>query len=288
MPVLEHAATPEDRIARKHLSELALALNADLLENAVQLRAQRRDLDVILARERFDRLVLGYSNRNACFCGSQPVCLAYRERVDAYALAGLKHRRDRDCAGTEGAHGLGQGDGDEMNQRGAVEAFMTAHEPLPGSSGVRFGRTLGAHHRRRRRGGKGGVLMLAAKSQASAFDVDRPPRDEAFGRFIAEHPNFVDGSLRKWRGVVDDLLKLPLRIVMPGHGPLKQPRDVVEFRSLIGDFYKVVEEVYKSGGAESDVRKRLELTRWQSLGRYDDMMGDNINKVWLEVEADNF
>ncbi|MCZ7561449.1 MAG: MBL fold metallo-hydrolase [Burkholderiaceae bacterium] len=102
------------------------------------------------------------------------------------------------------------------------------------------------------------------------------------------NPNFMDGNLKKWIGVVDDLLKLPLRVVMPGHGPLMQPRDVTEFRTLIGDFYRVVEEVYKSGGAESDVRKRLDLTRWQSLGRYDDMMGGNINKVWLQVEADNF
>ena len=48
---------------------------------------------------------------------------------------------------------------------------------------------------------------------------------------------------------------------MPGHGPLKQPRDVVEFRSLIGDFYKVVEEVYKSGGAESVSGQRTHVDR---------------------------
>jgi len=103
------------------------------------------------------------------------------------------------------------------------------------------------------------------------------------------NPNFRDGSLHKWIGVVDnDILKLPFKTVMPGHGPLMQRQDVVEFRTLIADFYKTVEEIYKAGGAESDVRKKLDLAKWQSLGRFEDMMGGNINKVWLEVEEENF
>jgi cyclase len=102
------------------------------------------------------------------------------------------------------------------------------------------------------------------------------------------NPNFRDGNLRKWIGVVDDILKLPLRTVMPGHGPLMQREDVAEFHALIAGFYNTVEEIYKAGGAEADVRKKLDLAKWQKLGRFDDMMGGNINKVWLEVEEDNF
>ena len=50
----------------------------------------------------------------------------------------------------------------------------------------------------------------------------------------------------------------------------------------------VIEAIYKAGGTESDVRKKLDLAKWQRLGRYEDMMGDNISKVWLEVEEANF
>lgn len=102
------------------------------------------------------------------------------------------------------------------------------------------------------------------------------------------NPNFRDGHLKKWIGVVGDILKLPLTTVMPGHGPLMQRADVAEFRALIADFCSVVEEVYKAGGAESDVRKKLDLAKWQRLGHFDDMMGGNISKVWLEVEEANF
>lgn len=102
------------------------------------------------------------------------------------------------------------------------------------------------------------------------------------------NPNFRDGNVKSWIGVVDNILKLPLKTVMPGHGPLMQRQDVVEFRTLIADFYKTVEAIYKAGGAEADVRKKLDMAKWQRLGRYDEMMGGNINKVWLEVEEANF
>lgn len=104
------------------------------------------------------------------------------------------------------------------------------------------------------------------------------------------NPNFRDGNVKSWIGVVDvdNLLELPLKTVMPGHGPLMQRQDVVEFRGLIADFYKTVEAIYKAGGAEADVRNKLDLAKWQRLGRYDEMMGGNINKVWLEVEEANF
>ena len=104
----------------------------------------------------------------------------------------------------------------------------------------------------------------------------------------AINPNFMDGNLKKWITVVDDILKMPFQTIMPGHGALMQNKDVAEFRGLIAGFYKVVEDIQKSGGAESDVRKKLDLPKWQKLARYEDMMGGNINHTWLEVEAENF
>lgn len=104
----------------------------------------------------------------------------------------------------------------------------------------------------------------------------------------AINPSFRDGNLKKWIAVVDDVLKLPVQTVMPGHGALMQPKDVADFRTLIAGFYSVVEDIYKSGGAEADVRKKLDLPKWQKLARYEDMMGGNISHVWLEVEAENF
>ena len=102
------------------------------------------------------------------------------------------------------------------------------------------------------------------------------------------NPNFDDGSLKKWIGVLDVVQKIPYETVLPGHGPLMRRADVIEYTGLITDFYKTVEAVYMSKGAESDVRKKLDLARWQKLGRFEEMMGMNISVVWRQVEEDNF
>lgn len=104
----------------------------------------------------------------------------------------------------------------------------------------------------------------------------------------AVNPNFTDGNVKKWIAVIDDILKMPFKTVMPGHGALMQQGEVAEFRALLVDFYQVVEAIFKSGGAEADIRKKLDLPRWQKMARYEHMMGGNINHVWLEVEAENF
>ena len=103
------------------------------------------------------------------------------------------------------------------------------------------------------------------------------------------NPNFYDGNLKSWVGVVDNtILSLPIKTVMPGHGPLMQLDDVIRFRNMIGDFYSTVEKIYLDDGEEADVRENLDLERWKRMDRYEAMIGRNINKVWLEVEEANF
>ena len=102
------------------------------------------------------------------------------------------------------------------------------------------------------------------------------------------NPNLEDGNLKKQIAVIDEALKLPLKEVMPGHGPLMVRADVEAFRGLLSDFYRTIETIYKAGGMESEVRQRLDIARWQKLGRFEDMMGHNISAVWRQVEDDNF
>lgn len=135
-------------------------------------------------------------------------------------------------------------------------------------------------------------LIAAAKAHTDGDMIVWLPEDKvlASGDILVSgiNPNFGDGDLKSWIRVAQDILELPFETVLPGHGPLMNREDVKEFTGLIGDFYRTVESVYKAGGAESDIRNKLDLSRWQRLERFDDMMGHNINTVWLQVEADNF
>ena len=103
------------------------------------------------------------------------------------------------------------------------------------------------------------------------------------------NPNFNDGSLKSWIEVVNkNILSLPFKTVMPGHGSLMNRYDVENFQKLISEFYQTVEGVYLNDGEESDIREVLDLEKWKQMKRYEAMMGRNINKVWLEVEEANF
>jgi hypothetical protein len=65
-------------------------------------------------------------------------------------------------------------------------------------------------------------------------------------------------------------------------------KDAAAMHKRMADFYVGVEKLYKDGGAESDVRNKVNLADWKKLKHFDEQMGGNINKAWLEVEAANF
>jgi len=102
------------------------------------------------------------------------------------------------------------------------------------------------------------------------------------------NPNINDGNLKSWLGVLKEVRGLPVKVAMPGHGALMRPADIAEFQTMMSSFYKAVEDTYKADGDMSDVRGRLNMVKWEHLSRYKEMMGRNISKVWMDVEADNF
>ncbi|KPK55557.1 MAG: hypothetical protein AMJ84_00990 [Acidithiobacillales bacterium SM23_46] len=102
------------------------------------------------------------------------------------------------------------------------------------------------------------------------------------------NPNIGDGNLKKWLAVLGSAGELPASTIMPGHGALMRPADVANFQELMASFYKTVAQVHKDGGEMSDVRKKLDLARWQKLSRFEELMGRNISTVWLEIETDSF
>lgn len=101
-------------------------------------------------------------------------------------------------------------------------------------------------------------------------------------------PNFRDAETKKWVQTLAGVQQYPAKTIIPGHGPLMTLKDARAMHKRMAAFYAGVEKVYKSGGAEADVRKQVSLREWKKLKHFDEQMGGNINKVWLEVEAENF
>ncbi len=101
-------------------------------------------------------------------------------------------------------------------------------------------------------------------------------------------PAFRDAEVRHWVETLAALQQYPARTIIPGHGPLMTMKEAKAMHKRMAAFYEGVEKVYKSGGSESDVRKKVSLKEWQRLKHFNEQMGGNINRTWLEVESANF
>jgi glyoxylase-like metal-dependent hydrolase (beta-lactamase superfamily II) len=101
-------------------------------------------------------------------------------------------------------------------------------------------------------------------------------------------PAFRDAEVKLWVQTLVEVQQYPAKTIIPGHGPLMTMKDAKAMHKRMADFYAGVEKVYKAGGAEADVRKQVSLKDWQKFKHFDEQMGGNINRTWLEVEAENF
>ena len=101
-------------------------------------------------------------------------------------------------------------------------------------------------------------------------------------------PNFRDATVKQWIATLAEVAKMPAKTIIPGHGPLMTPKDTAAMHARMAKLYAGIEAGYKAGLTDSEIRKRLDLSEWKRLHHFDEQMGGNINKAYLEVEAAAF
>lgn len=101
-------------------------------------------------------------------------------------------------------------------------------------------------------------------------------------------PVFRDAHVKAWVGTLEDAGKLDFKTVVPGHGPLMSKPELNKLHRMMAALYSGVEAGYKKGLSDSDIRKTLDMKDWKKLTHFEESMGGNINKAYLEVEAANF
>ena len=101
-------------------------------------------------------------------------------------------------------------------------------------------------------------------------------------------PNFRDAEVKLWIDTLAEIPELPLIAIIPGHGPVMSPADASAMHKRMATLYAGIEQGYKAGLSDSEIRKKLDLSEWKELLEFDMHMGGNINKTYLEIEANNF
>lgn len=101
-------------------------------------------------------------------------------------------------------------------------------------------------------------------------------------------PSFRDAKLKEWINALQDVQSLPVKTIVPGHGPLMSKQDAAAMHQRMSSLYDGIAAGVKSGLTDSEIRKKLDLTEWKKLRHFDEQMGANINKAYLEIEAASF
>jgi hypothetical protein len=63
--------------------------------------------------------------------------------------------------------------------------------------------------------------------------------------------------------------------------------EVSAFAARLTSLYSGIEAGYKRGLSDSEIREQLDLSEWAKLRRFEEM-GMAINRIYLEVERENF
>jgi quinoprotein relay system zinc metallohydrolase 2 len=134
------------------------------------------------------------------------------------------------------------------------------------------------------------VLMLRAW-QAAHTDHDLTVLDQNTGTLFAgdlvflRHLPVLDGSLRGWLAVIDQLAEVPARRVVPGHGPVADwPTALAEQRRYLARLAQDVRGAIKGGETIAAVAKsaaQSERMRWELFDEYN---GRNATAAYAELE----
>ncbi len=101
-------------------------------------------------------------------------------------------------------------------------------------------------------------------------------------------PNFRDANMKEWLKALGAVQNLPIKRIVPGHGPLMTKQEAGAMHKRMSTLYAGIEAGFKQGLTDSEIRKKLDLTEWKTLKHFDEQMGGNINKAYLEIEAASF
>jgi len=101
-------------------------------------------------------------------------------------------------------------------------------------------------------------------------------------------PSFRDARLKEWIQTLHEVQSLPVKTIVPGHGPLMSKQDAAAMHQRMASLYDGIAAGVKEGLTDSEIRQKLDLTEWKKLHNFDEQMGANINKAYLEIEADSF
>jgi glyoxylase-like metal-dependent hydrolase (beta-lactamase superfamily II) len=101
-------------------------------------------------------------------------------------------------------------------------------------------------------------------------------------------PELRDGKIAGWLSALDRLEEIPLRWVVPGHGPVSAPAAIAQTRAYLLALDARVRELYGSGATLLEAVDRVDLPQYAGWDMYPAAHRRNAHQRYLELELDEF
>lgn len=99
-----------------------------------------------------------------------------------------------------------------------------------------------------------------------------------------------DASFSGNIAAIDLILKKKFKFYIPGHGKAGNHDISKTYRTYLHNIYKNVKEMYAKGAADFEMKKTIakSVSKYKNWDNFEILLGPNISRAYLEVEAEEF
>jgi glyoxylase-like metal-dependent hydrolase (beta-lactamase superfamily II) len=100
-------------------------------------------------------------------------------------------------------------------------------------------------------------------------------------------PHLSEASSAGWIAALDRGVELPIRILIPGRGPVGGPGDLAPIRRYLSELRRLVAAAYQQGRSADEAIELAGLAKFSGWQGYAARHGRNVQHVYFEIERDD-
>lgn len=90
-------------------------------------------------------------------------------------------------------------------------------------------------------------------------------------------------SLKGWIETLEEMERLDIETIIPGHGPLGNKDNLAEFRQYLEKLLAAVKQEIDKGKTVAEMKQSIKLPEYKDWGHYDDWLGVNVDTAYTEL-----
>ena len=105
--------------------------------------------------------------------------------------------------------------------------------------------------------------------------------------FYLRTPGFQDASPLGNQSALQDLEKLDVKKVIPGHGPVTDNDGIRYMLKYINILHAQVKHYFEKGLEDYEMKNKIDVKEYKTMSGFKERFGINVNRMYLEVEQNN-